>query len=145
MIPNALQPANITEVFLYTKLGRAIVMVPEDQLSLAIGRRGQNVRLASQLTGWRIDIHSESKIYELERRAKEQISSIPAVSQDTVARYDVAGRAVKTLASGTMSAGVHTLQWDATSDNGSRLSSGVYFYRLTAGKDRAQRKMVIVD
>src|SRR5437763_12342863 len=40
MIPNALQPANITEVFLYTRLGRAIVMVPEDQLSLAIGRRG---------------------------------------------------------------------------------------------------------
>ena len=59
--------------------------------------------------------------------------------------FDVAGRAVKTLAQGTMTAGLHTLQWDATSDNGSRLSSGVYFYRLTAGKDRAQRKMVIID
>ena len=49
MIPNALQPANIEEVFLYSQLGRAIVLVQEDQLSLAIGRRGQNVRLASKL------------------------------------------------------------------------------------------------
>jgi N utilization substance protein A len=51
------------------------LIVPDDKLSLAIGKKGQNVRLASQLTGWRIDIHSESKIYELERRAKEQIAS----------------------------------------------------------------------
>jgi N utilization substance protein A len=50
------------------------LIVPDDKLSLAIGKKGQNVRLASQLTGWRIDIHSESKIYELERRAKEQIA-----------------------------------------------------------------------
>jgi N utilization substance protein A len=51
------------------------LIVPDDKLSLAIGKKGQNVRLASQLTGWRIDIHSESKIYELERRAKEQITA----------------------------------------------------------------------
>src|SRR5215831_4906601 len=50
------------------------LVVPDDKLSLAIGKKGQNVRLASQLTGWRIDIHSETKIYELERRAKEQIA-----------------------------------------------------------------------
>lgn len=50
------------------------LIVPDDKLSLAIGKKGQNVRLASQLTGWRIDIHSESKIYEIERRAKEQIA-----------------------------------------------------------------------
>ena len=48
MIPNALQPAEISDVQLYPRLGRAIVLVAEDQLSLAIGRRGQNVRLASQ-------------------------------------------------------------------------------------------------
>src|SRR5207244_57404 len=52
MIPNALQPAQIEEVFLYPRLGRAIGLVKEDQLSLAIGRRGQNVRLASKLVGW---------------------------------------------------------------------------------------------
>lgn len=51
------------------------LIVPDDKLSLAIGKKGQNVRLASQLTGWRIDIHSESKIYELERRAREQIAA----------------------------------------------------------------------
>ena len=51
------------------------LIVPDDKLSLAIGKKGQNVRLASQLTGWKIDIHSESKIYELERRAKEQIQA----------------------------------------------------------------------
>jgi transcription termination/antitermination protein NusA len=55
------------------------LIVPDDKLSLAIGKKGQNVRLASQLTGWRIDIHSESKIYELERRAKEQIAAAIAV------------------------------------------------------------------
>src|SRR6185369_182598 len=56
LIPNALQPATIEEVFLYPRLGRAIVLVKEDQLSLAIGRRGQNVRLASKLVGWDIEI-----------------------------------------------------------------------------------------
>lgn len=56
-----------------------------------------------------------------------------------------AGRAVKTLADGSMGPGMHTLQWDGTNDGGTRLGSGVYFYRITAGPDRAQRKLVIVD
>ncbi|MGE5755707.1 MAG: transcription termination factor NusA, partial [Planctomycetaceae bacterium] len=56
LIPNALQPAEIDEVMLCQLLGRAIVLVREDQLSLAIGRRGQNVRLASKLVGWDIEI-----------------------------------------------------------------------------------------
>ena len=64
LIPNALQPAEVEEVILCQMLGRAIVLVREDQLSLAIGRRGQNVRLASQLVSWKIDIHPESKISE---------------------------------------------------------------------------------
>ncbi len=71
--------------------------------------------------------------------------SLPSERQVELRVFDVAGRTVKTLASGPMAAGVHTLTWDATNDAGSHLSSGVYFYRLTAGKDRAQRKMVIVD
>ena len=50
LIPNALQPAEVEEVILCKMLGRAIVLVREDQLSLAIGRRGQNVRLASKLS-----------------------------------------------------------------------------------------------
>jgi len=56
LITNALKPAEIRETFLCFELGRATVIVDEDQLSLAIGKRGQNVRLAARLTGWDIDI-----------------------------------------------------------------------------------------
>ncbi|KAA0223444.1 MAG: transcription termination factor NusA [Planctomycetota bacterium] len=56
LITNALKPAEIKEVFLCFELGHAVVVVADDQLSLAIGKRGQNVRLASRLTGWDIDI-----------------------------------------------------------------------------------------
>ncbi|MCK6455399.1 MAG: transcription termination factor NusA [Phycisphaerae bacterium] len=56
LISNALKPAEIQDIALCFELGRATVVVPEDQLSLAIGKRGQNVRLAARLTGWDIDI-----------------------------------------------------------------------------------------
>jgi N utilization substance protein A len=68
-IVNALQPAEVAKVVLDEDAGRIEVVVPDDQLSLAIGRRGQNVRLASQLTGWDIDIMTEAE--ESERRQKE--------------------------------------------------------------------------
>ncbi len=57
---NALQPAEIAKVFMDEENNEMEVVVPDDQLSLAIGRRGQNVRLASKLTGWKLDIISES-------------------------------------------------------------------------------------
>ena len=56
LITNALKPAEVRETHLCFELGRATVIVDEDQLSLAIGKRGQNVRLGAQLTGWDIDI-----------------------------------------------------------------------------------------
>ncbi len=68
-IVNALQPAEVSKVVLDEEEARVEVVVPEEQLSLAIGRRGQNVRLASQLTGWSIDILTEAE--ESERRQKE--------------------------------------------------------------------------
>ena len=68
-IVNALQPAEVAKVVLDEEAERIEVVVPDDQLSLAIGRRGQNVRLASQLTGWDIDILTEQE--ESERRQKE--------------------------------------------------------------------------
>ncbi|MCD1633571.1 transcription termination factor NusA [Martelella mediterranea] len=68
-IVNALQPAEVAKVVLDEDAERIDVVVPDDQLSLAIGRRGQNVRLASQLTGWDIDIMTENE--ESERRQKE--------------------------------------------------------------------------
>ena len=68
-IVNALAPAEVAKVVLDEEAHRIEVVVPDDQLSLAIGRRGQNVRLASQLTGWDIDILTEAE--ESERRTEE--------------------------------------------------------------------------
>jgi N utilization substance protein A len=68
-IVNALAPAEVVKVVLDEENARIEVVVPDDQLSLAIGRRGQNVRLASQLTGWDIDILTEAE--ESERRQEE--------------------------------------------------------------------------
>ncbi len=71
-IVNALQPAEVAKVVLDEEADKIEVVVPDDQLSLAIGRRGQNVRLASQLTGWNIDILTEAE--ESERRQKEFVT-----------------------------------------------------------------------
>ncbi|MGF1627013.1 MAG: transcription termination factor NusA [Alphaproteobacteria bacterium] len=68
-VVNALAPAEVTKVVLDEETNRIEVVVPDEQLSLAIGRRGQNVRLASQLTGWDIDILTEED--ESERRQQE--------------------------------------------------------------------------
>jgi N utilization substance protein A len=75
-IVNALQPAEVVKVVLDEDSSRIEVVVPDDQLSLAIGRRGQNVRLASQLTGWDIDILTEAE--ESERRQREFIERTQA-------------------------------------------------------------------
>src|ERR1700753_871547 len=69
LVVNALAPAEVTKVVLDEEAGRVEVVVPDEQLSLAIGRRGQNVRLASQLTRWDIDILTEAE--ESERRQEE--------------------------------------------------------------------------
>jgi transcription termination/antitermination protein NusA len=76
LIPNALQPAEVEEVILCQMLGRAIVLVREDQLSLAIGRRGQNVRLASKLCGWDIEIMTREELGESIERAVAGFSSL---------------------------------------------------------------------
>jgi N utilization substance protein A len=82
LIPNALQPAEIDEVMLCQLLGRAIVLVREDQLSLAIGRRGQNVRLASKLVGWDIEIMTSEELDELIEKAVAAFSKIEGVDTD---------------------------------------------------------------
>jgi N utilization substance protein A len=61
LVANALSPAKVSEVYLYPDDATALVVVPDYQLSLAIGREGQNARLAARLTGWRIDIKSETQ------------------------------------------------------------------------------------
>jgi N utilization substance protein A len=82
LIPNALQPAQISEVFTYPRLGRAIVLVTDDQLSLAIGRRGQNVRLASKLVGWDIEIMTHDELAEALERAERWFGQLPHASPE---------------------------------------------------------------
>ncbi|QEG37091.1 transcription termination factor NusA [Bythopirellula goksoeyrii] len=86
LIPNALQPAEVEQVILCRMLGRAIVLVREDQLSLAIGRRGQNVRLASKLSGWDIEIMTQDELAESIDRAVQGYSSIEGVTQELAER-----------------------------------------------------------
>jgi N utilization substance protein A len=87
LIPNALQPAAIEEVFLYPRLGRAIVLVKEDQLSLAIGRRGQNVRLGSKLVGWDIEIMTHDELTESIERAQNWFLQIPGLTEELVEAF----------------------------------------------------------
>ncbi len=82
LIPNALQPAEAEEVILCPMLGRAIVLVREDQLSLAIGRRGQNVRLASKLCGWDIEIMTREELDEQIERAVGGFSALTGVDEN---------------------------------------------------------------
>jgi N utilization substance protein A len=84
MIPNALQPAEIMDVQLYPRLGRAIVLVAEDQLSLAIGRRGQNVRLASKLVGWDIDIMTMDELSRDLDKAERWFNRIPDMQPEYI-------------------------------------------------------------
>ena len=81
LIPNALQPAEVEEVILCQMLGRAIVLVREDQLSLAIGRRGQNVRLASKLCVWDIEIMTREELDESIERAVVGYSALEGVDE----------------------------------------------------------------
>lgn len=71
LIANALSPAKVSKVRVNEKEKTALVVVPDDQLSLAIGKEGQNARLAAKLTGWKVDIKSESQLAE-EEKIKEK-------------------------------------------------------------------------
>ena len=70
-IANSLSPAKVLEVKILPK-NKALCIVPEDQLSLAIGKDGQNVRLAAKLTGWKIDVRSSEKPEKEEKEKKEK-------------------------------------------------------------------------
>ncbi len=82
---NAIAPAEVSRVVIDAETHTMELIVPDDRLSLAIGKKGQNVRLASQLTGWRIDIHSESKVRELEEQAKKSLAEIDGSSDELAA------------------------------------------------------------
>lgn len=72
LIANALSPAKVSKVRINEAEKAALVIVPDDQLSLAIGKEGQNARLAAKLTGWKVDIKSESQLAEEEKEEKKE-------------------------------------------------------------------------
>lgn len=82
LVPNALQPAEVEDVILCPMLGRVIVLVRDDQLSLAIGRRGQNVRLASKLVGWDIEIMTRDELDEQLESSVAAFAAIPESSDE---------------------------------------------------------------
>lgn len=73
---NAIAPAEVVKVIVKERERSMEVVVPDDQLSLAIGKRGQNVRLAAHLTGWNVDVYSETKIEELATRCKAVLARV---------------------------------------------------------------------
>ena len=79
---NAIAPAEVSRVVIDAENHTMELIVPDDKLSLAIGKKGQNVRLASQLTGWRIDIHAESKVRELEQVERRVLAELPGSSEE---------------------------------------------------------------
>lgn len=79
---NAIAPAEVVKVIVKERENVMEVVVPDDQLSLAIGKRGQNVRLAAELCGWNIDVLSETKIEELSRRHQEALTRLLGVEKD---------------------------------------------------------------
>jgi N utilization substance protein A len=79
----ALAPAKVSKIIMDEDEHAMEVIVPDDQLSLAIGKKGQNVRLASRLTGWRLDVRSESDAEDEARRARASLTAIPGVSDMT--------------------------------------------------------------
>jgi N utilization substance protein A len=98
----AIQPAEVNKVIVDEADGRMELVVPDEKLSLAIGRKGQNVRLAAQLTGWKLDIISESKFKQMEEEAITALQQIEGVS-DVIARsmYRLGFRALEELAEAT--------------------------------------------
>jgi len=95
----AIQPAEVHKVIVDEAGGRMEIVVPDEKLSLAIGRKGQNVRLASQLSDWKLDVISESKFKKMEEEAVEALQQVDGVS-DAVAKamYRMGFRALEEVA-----------------------------------------------
>ncbi len=95
----AIQPAEVHKVIVDEGDGRMELVVPDEKLSLAIGRKGQNVRLAAQLTGWKLDIISESKFKQMEEESITALSLIGEVDDNIAkAMYRLGFRALEEVA-----------------------------------------------
>jgi N utilization substance protein A len=96
---NALAPAKISRVYIDEENRHMEVVVADDQLSLAIGKKGQNVRLASKLTGWKIDIKSESRMEKISSEILDSFKGLPHIG-DVASRilYNEGFRSIKEVA-----------------------------------------------
>jgi N utilization substance protein A len=91
LISNALKPAEVEEVSLCFELGRATIIVRDDQLSLAIGRRGQNVRLAARLTGWDVDILTPPEFEKGLQTLQGAVKEVAGVTDEMLDRMGALG------------------------------------------------------
>lgn len=98
LIANALKPAEVQSITLNRVLKRARAIVSEEQLSLAIGRKGQNVRLASKLCGWEIDVLRRNEAEEEERELIEALRRVNGVSESLIRRIYPSGFSLAQLA-----------------------------------------------
>ncbi|MCI4679336.1 transcription termination factor NusA [Rhodoblastus acidophilus] len=149
-IVNALQPAEVVKVVLDEDSSRIEVVVPDDQLSLAIGRRGQNVRLASQLTGWDIDILTEAE--ESERRQKEFVERtqtfMHALDVDEVVGQLLASegfRSVEELAYVEPSEVAAIEGFDADTAEEIQNRARDYLARIEAEQDERRKELGVAD
>jgi N utilization substance protein A len=148
---NAIAPAEVSRVIIDAEGHRMELIVPDDKLSLAIGKKGQNVRLASQLTGWKIDIHSESKIRELEAQAKVAMASIPGVGEDQAETlFKLGWRSVPDLAEAVPEElaavpGLGGLEAARRIASGARAWIEEEKKRVQAAREEAQRRASLTD
>jgi N utilization substance protein A len=149
-IVNALAPAEVTKVVLDEDSNRIEVVVPESQLSLAIGRRGQNVRLASQLTGWDIDILTEQE--ESERRQKEFAERsqlfMEALDVDEVIAQLLATEGFETVAEVAYvdtSEIAHIEGFDEDTANEIQTRAREYLERQEAERDARRKELGVAD
>ena len=101
-IAKALSPAEVFSITLNYGLNRAKVVVPDDQLSLAIGKKGQNVRLAAKLTHWDIDVMTKEESDRLADETRHYLSRVQNVSEDTLGRVVRLGYTLTDLAESTV-------------------------------------------
>ena len=99
----ALAPAEVSRIIIDDENQNMEIIVPDDQLSLAIGKRGQNVRLAARLTGWKIDVKSESKYSKSMKEGYLSLLKIPGVGEMTASSlYEAGFTSAKEVAESTI-------------------------------------------
>ncbi|MEW6140650.1 MAG: transcription termination factor NusA [Thermodesulfobacteriota bacterium] len=124
---NALQPAEISKVIIDQDTNTMEVIVADDQLSLAIGKKGQNVRLAAKLTGWKIDVRSESKEEKITGESFERLLAVEGMDEETATiLFDNGYRTPEDIARATVAE--LTSFMGITEDKGSALIQGALQY-----------------